>query len=99
MALPFLISSFLIPLIGIIVDKKGKRAKALIFASFIGVITYIMFISFDPIIPLITLGLSYSIFCAVVWPAFSMIIQKEYIVKLFKKLFLYKKFSLKKQIN
>lgn len=83
MALPFLISSFLIPLIGILVDKKGKRAKALIFSALIGVVTYIMFITFDPIIPLITLGLSYSIFCAVIWPAFSMVMPKEFIVKLY----------------
>lgn len=82
MALPFLISSFLIPLIGLIVDKKGKRAKALIFAAFIGVVTYIMFITFDPIIPLITLGFSYSIFCAVVWPSFSMVIPKDFIVRI-----------------
>ena len=81
MALPFLISSFLIPIVGLIVDKKGKRAKALIFASFIGFITYIMFIVFDPIIPLITLGFSYSIFCAVIWPSFSMVVPKDFIVK------------------
>jgi len=80
MALPFLISSILIPLIGIIVDKKGKRAKALILSAFVGIITYMMFIFFDPIIPLITLGLSYSIFCSVIWPSFSMVIQKDFIV-------------------
>ena len=61
-------------------DKKGKRAKALILSAFVGIITYMMFIFFDPIIPLITLGLSYSIFCAVIWPSFSMVIQKDFIV-------------------
>ena len=83
MALPFLISTILIPLIGLLIDKKGKRVKALIFSSFIGVITYIMFITFDPIIPLISLGFSYSIFCAVVWPSFSIIIPKDFIVRFF----------------
>lgn len=56
MALPFLISSFLIPPIGIFIDKKGKRVKCLIVAALLGIITYIMFITFDPLIPLVSLG-------------------------------------------
>ena len=83
MALPFLISSFLIPLIGLFVDKKGKRITALIFSAFIGILTYVLFICFDPIFPLITLGIAYSIFCAVIWPSFSMIIPKDFIVRFF----------------
>ena len=84
MALPFLISSLLIPIIGLLVDRKGKRAKALIFAAFIGILTYILFITIDPIIPLMTLGLAYSIFCAVIWPSFSIIVPKDFIVRFFK---------------
>ena len=83
MALPFVISSILIPIIGLFIDKKGKRAKALIFSAFIGIITYIMFITFDPIIPLISLGIAYSIFCAVIWPSFAIIIPKDFIVRFF----------------
>jgi MFS-type transporter involved in bile tolerance (Atg22 family) len=83
MALPFLISSLLIPFVGLIVDKKGKRVTALIIASFIGIITYVMFITLDPIFPLISLGLAYSIFCSVIWPSFSMIIPKDLIVRFF----------------
>ena len=83
MALPFLISSLLIPLIGLLVDKKGKRASALILAAFVGIITYVMFIFLDPIIPLISLGLAYSIFCAVIWPSFSLIVPKDLIVRFF----------------
>lgn len=83
MALPFLISSLLIPFIGFLIDKKGKRATALIFSAFIGILTYVLFIFFDPIFPLITLGLSYSIFCGVIWPSFSMIIPRDFIVRFF----------------
>jgi hypothetical protein len=83
MALPFLISSCLIPLIGLFIDKKGKRVKALILSAFIGILTYIMFITLDPIFPLITLGFAFSIFCAVIWPSFSMIIPKDFIVRFF----------------
>ena len=84
MALPFLISSLLIPIIGLLVDKKGRRVTALIVSAFIGILTYVMFITVDPIFPLISLGLSYSIFCAVIWPSFSMIIPKDLIVSFLK---------------
>jgi len=57
MALPFLISSFLIPFVGVFIDKKGKRVKCLIAAAGIGIITYIMFITVAPFIPLISLGI------------------------------------------
>lgn len=83
MALPFLISSLLIPLIGLLVDKKGKRVKALIFSSIVGILTYVLFITMDPLLPLFTLGLSYSIFCAIIWPSFSIIIPKDLIVRFF----------------
>ena len=84
MALPFLISSLLIPIIGLLVDKKGRRVTALIVSAFIGILTYVMFITVDPIFPLISLGLSDSIFCAVIWPSFSMIIPKDLIVSFLK---------------
>ncbi len=57
MALPFLISSFLIPLIGMFIDKEGKRITCLIIAAALGIVTYIMFISVTPFIPLILLGI------------------------------------------
>jgi hypothetical protein len=70
-------------MIGLFIDKKGKRIKALILSGFIGIITYIMFITLDPIFPLITLGFAFSIFAAVIWPSFSMIIPKDFIVRFF----------------
>jgi len=57
MALPFLISSFLIPFVGMFVDKKGKRVKCLIVAGAIGIFTYLMFITISPFFPLISLGI------------------------------------------
>ena len=50
MAVPFLISSFLIPFIGMFIDKKGKRVKCLIAAAAIGIVTYIGFITLTPFI-------------------------------------------------
>jgi len=57
MALPFLISSFIIPIFGVIIDKYGKRGSLLILSGFIGILTFILFIFISPIIPLILLGI------------------------------------------
>jgi MFS family permease len=77
MALPFFISSILIPFIGISVDKFGKRGILLIFSAFLGVLTYILFIVSNPIIPLVLLGFTYSIFASVLWPALTLIVPKN----------------------
>ncbi len=77
MALPFFISSLLVPFIGISVDKFGKRGYLLIFSAFLGVLTYILFILTSPIIPLVLLGFTYSIFASVLWPALTLIVPKQ----------------------
>ncbi len=90
MALPFLISSILIPFIGVSVDKCGKRAYLLIFAALLGVLTYILFIITNPIFPLILLGIviliigfTYAIFACVLWPSLSLVIPKEITVNVY----------------
>jgi MFS family permease len=42
-------------------------------------VTYIMFIFLSPILPLIMLGFTYSIFASVVWPSLSLVVPKEII--------------------
>jgi len=56
MAVPFLISSILVPLFGLFIDKLGKRGYIMIISGLLGVITYVFFILFNPILPLVTLG-------------------------------------------
>jgi hypothetical protein len=56
MALPFLISSLIVPFLGFLIDKIGKRGYLMMISSFLGILTYISFIVFNPIFPLITLG-------------------------------------------
>jgi MFS family permease len=77
MALPFFISSLLVPFIGIAVDKFGMRGKLLIFSAFLGVLTYILFIFATPIFPLILLGFTYAIFASVFWPALTLVVPKN----------------------
>jgi len=77
MSFPFLLSAFLIPFLGIYVDKYGKRTYLLIVCCLIGILTYIFFIYSNPIIPLLMLGLSYSIYASIIWPALTLIIGTE----------------------
>jgi MFS-type transporter involved in bile tolerance (Atg22 family) len=58
MALPFFISSLIIPFIGMSVDRFGKRGYLLIFSSFLGILTYILFIFSSPVLPLVLLGMN-----------------------------------------
>lgn len=86
MRLPFYMSTVFIPLIGLCVDKYGKRAYLLVISGVLGTITYILFITVTPILPLIglgkiffKLGLTYSIFCGVYWPSIVLILPPKLI--------------------
>jgi MFS family permease len=87
MAVPFLISSLLVPLFGLFIDKLGKRGYIMIISGFMGIITYVFFILFNPILPLVTLGnikhnligFTYSLFVSVFWPSISLIVPQDYI--------------------
>lgn len=56
MALPFLISTFVVPFLGLLIDRIGKRGYLMLISSILGVLTYVLFILINPILPLITLG-------------------------------------------
>jgi MFS family permease len=87
MALPFLISAFVVPFLGFLVDRIGKRGHLMIISAVIGVITYVLFIFANPIVALVTLGNSifnligftYSLFVSVVWPSINLIVPEDYI--------------------
>jgi hypothetical protein len=52
----------------------------LILSFVIGVITFVLFVVNQPILPLVLLGVAYSIIAAVSWPSLSLIVPKELIV-------------------
>jgi MFS-type transporter involved in bile tolerance (Atg22 family) len=56
MALPFLISALIVPFLGLLVDKFGKRGYLMMISGFMSILTYILFILVNPVLPLITLG-------------------------------------------
>ena len=86
MILQLITSVLFIPIIGYCVDIVGKRTKLLVSAAFLGVITYTLFILTYPTLPLILLGITYSIFATVIWPSIALVVKKEIIVinRLFK---------------
>lgn len=67
-------------ILGQIIDRYGKRAYLCIFSSFLMIITFILFYSITPIIPVILLGIGYSIFASVIWSTIPLIVQSEFCV-------------------
>jgi MFS family permease len=77
MSVPFFISAIMVPIYGIIIDIFGQRAYLSLFASFLGFISFTMFFYVPPIYALIMLGLTYSLFASVIWPAISLVVRKD----------------------
>lgn len=78
MAIPFFMGIFFVPLFGYILDKVGKRAYFALLSAILGFLCFIMFYFLPPIIPLITLGMTYSLFASVIWPSIAIVTKKEY---------------------
>eukprot|EP01017_Pseudomicrothorax_dubius_P025115 TRINITY_DN2680_c0_g3_i1.p1 TRINITY_DN2680_c0_g3~~TRINITY_DN2680_c0_g3_i1.p1 ORF type:complete len:481 (-),score=131.68 TRINITY_DN2680_c0_g3_i1:93-1535(-) len=77
MSIPFIISAVLFPFVGLLVDKFGRRVNLLLQAGILLLATHISFMFFYPAVPLIFLGLSYSLFGAIVWPTVAYIVQES----------------------
>ncbi len=68
LSLPLLISASSFPIFGCLVDKVGHRIHLLFLSAALLFTAYILILNFNPIIPLICLGLAYGIFGSVLWP-------------------------------
>ena len=77
MSVTFIMSSFLFPIVGMTIDRYGKRVYLLLFSSVLILISFILFLLFYPFFPLVILGISYSLFGGIVWPTVSYLIKKE----------------------
>jgi len=80
MGTPFLMGAIFVPLFGILVDKYGYRTEMVLSSGFFLLLSFILFNFMKPYIPIIILGLSYSIFACVLWPAISISIIDKNIV-------------------
>ena len=79
MGLPFLISAFIVPILSYAIDFHGKRAILITFSAFLALITFILFLTIDPIYGLFCFGISFSVFAAVVWPAITLVVPTKLI--------------------
>ncbi|KAJ3100355.1 hypothetical protein HDU97_002273 [Phlyctochytrium planicorne] len=79
MSIPDSMSAILVPICGAFVDRYGNRATLLIFCSLViaGVHLTLGLTYLDPVLPLVCLGLSYSIYGVALWPSVATIIQHE----------------------
>ncbi|KAJ3218309.1 hypothetical protein HDU67_006081 [Dinochytrium kinnereticum] len=79
MSIPDSMSAILVPICGAFVDRYGNRALLLIFCSIViaGVHLTLGLTYLNPVIPLVFLGLSYSIYGVAIWPSIATIIQHE----------------------
>ena len=81
MSIPFIISGFLVPLFGSIIDKIGQRAYFTVFSSIMGLIAFGSLYYINPLYSLILIGITYSLFASVIWPAISLVVNKNEIVR------------------
>ncbi len=69
------------PLFGLVVDKIGKRATIMIVGSLMFVPTYLLLglTSFPPAIPMILLGLSFSLVASALWPSIPLLVKESHL--------------------
>lgn len=72
-----LTSALLVPSFGIMTDKIGKRTYLMFISGILGVLAYGFLYSSLPLIAFIVLGISYSLFAAVIWPSLSVVLKPE----------------------
>eukprot|EP01084_Bolivina_argentea_P268310 455680_1 len=80
--IPYIISGPTSPMFGFISDRFGKKTYLLLLVSVILVLSHGLFGRIHKVTPIIALcgvGLSYSIFCAVIWSSVAQIVDERYI--------------------
>lgn len=78
MAIPFFIGALFVPIFGYMIDNLGKRDLFILLSSVFGLGSFILFLfPIHPIFPLLMLGMTYSIFAGVIWPAISLVCSED----------------------
>ena len=70
---------FFTPLFGFLIDRKGKAATAMIFGSLVLFIVHMIFTftSFSPYMPMIFLGIAFSLVPAAMWPSMVKLVKEK----------------------
>ena len=86
MGIPWYISAIFAPLLGYLVDRKGKRGILIIFSSFILMLAHFISMQlnecnqcYNELTPLILLSIGYSIYASTMWASIPFTVPKEVI--------------------
>ncbi|RLN97133.1 hypothetical protein BBJ28_00015156, partial [Nothophytophthora sp. Chile5] len=81
MSIPYLISAIISPFLGLLVDRIGLRAFFLLLAPVTLVVAHTMLAisTLTPFVPLALLGVAYSVYAAVLWPACPLVVEEHHI--------------------
>ena len=85
--IPYVLSAFLSPLFGYMIDKIGKRSKFIIVAAFLFLVTHLLFAflpesddqAYFSIIPLVCLGVCFSLYSSVIMPSIPLVVDSKII--------------------
>ena len=80
MSTPYLISAFISPILGKLVDRYGCRAIVACLAPLclLFVHTLLGLTRIDPIVILLFQGIAYASFAAVTWPSIPLVVEERY---------------------
>lgn len=81
----YISSAVICPIFGLIVDQIGRRVQLMCFSYLFLIGAHILMIlpekssqNYFVIVPLAMLGVFYSMFAAILWPSFALVVQKKY---------------------
>jgi predicted MFS family arabinose efflux permease len=67
------------PLFGVLIDLKGKRASLMMLGSFLLIPVYLMliYVPVHPLVPMIMMGVAFSLIPAAMWPSVALIVKEQ----------------------
>jgi MFS family permease len=67
------------PLFGLFIDKKGHRASLMMLGSFLLIPVYLLlyYTHLHPLIPMVMMGIAFSLIPAAMWPSVALIVEQE----------------------
>ena len=77
MSVKILVAAIMVPVFGAIIDRFGQRAYLTLFCSFLGFFSFLSFFYIHPLLCLIFLGLTYSLFSSIIWPVLFLLVDKN----------------------
>jgi MFS family permease len=76
LGLIYLISAFASPLLGMLIDRTGRNISYVTIAIVTTILSHmtLAFTFIDPFIPIVVMGMSYSLLASALWPIAALII-------------------------